>query len=56
MSQQNYKRWYDHDPVLLEVITLLQNYQEELKAQGFDQVEQISELIMEKGGIRKELN
>ena len=33
------------------------NYaEEELKAQGFDQVEQISELIMEKGGIRKELS
>lgn len=28
---------------------------EELKAQGFDQVEQISKRIMEKGGIRKEL-
>ncbi len=33
MSQQ-YKRWYDHDPVLLTVIDLLQNYQEELKAQA----------------------
>ena len=22
----NYKRWYDHDPVLLEVINLLQKY------------------------------
>ena len=29
----SYKRWYDHDPVLLEVINLLQNYQAELKAQ-----------------------
>ena len=29
-----YKRWYDHDPVLLEVINLLQNYQNELKAQA----------------------
>lgn len=28
---------------------------EELKAQGFEQVEQICEMIMEKGGIRKEL-
>ena len=26
-----YKRWYDHDPKLLEVIELLKNYQEELK-------------------------
>lgn len=31
---QKYKRWYDHDPVLLEVIELLRNYQEELKAQA----------------------
>ena len=28
---------------------------EELKSQGFDRVEQICEMIMEKGGIRKEL-
>lgn len=33
MSQQ-YKRWYDYDPVLLEVINLLQNYQTELRAQA----------------------
>lgn len=33
MSQQ-YKRWYDHDPVLLKVIDLLKNYQEELKSQA----------------------
>ena len=26
-----YKRWYDHDPKLLEVIELLKNYQGELK-------------------------
>ena len=30
----SYKRWYDHDPVLLEVINLLQNYQNELKSQA----------------------
>ena len=28
---------------------------EELKSQGFDRVEQICDMIMEKGGIRKEL-
>ncbi len=27
-----YKRWYDHDPLLLEVVELLRNYQDELKA------------------------
>ena len=26
-----YKRWYDHDPLLLEVVELLRNYQDELK-------------------------
>lgn len=31
---QNYKRWYDHDPVLLQVINLLQKYQNELKSQA----------------------
>jgi len=29
-----YKRWYDYDPLLLEVIELLRCYQEELKAQA----------------------
>ena len=29
-----YKRWYDHDPVLLEVVELLRNYQAELHAQA----------------------
>ena len=29
-----YKRWYDHDPLLLEVIELLRNYQTELRAQA----------------------
>lgn len=31
---QKYKRWYDHDPLLMEVLELLKNYQEELKAQA----------------------
>ncbi len=29
-----YKRWYDYDPTLMEVIELLRNYQEELKSQA----------------------
>lgn len=29
-----YKRWYDHDPLLLEVVELLKNYQVELKEQA----------------------
>ena len=31
---EKFKRWYDHDPVLLEVINLLKDYQDELKAQA----------------------
>lgn len=29
-----YKRWYDYDPLLMEVIELLRCYQDELKAQA----------------------
>ena len=29
-----FKRWYDHDPLLMEVINLLKNYQEDLRAQA----------------------
>lgn len=31
---ENFKRWYDYDPVLLEVIDLLKNYQDELHSQA----------------------
>ena len=31
---QAFKRWYDHDPKLLEVIELLRNYQDELLVQA----------------------
>ena len=31
---QTYKRWYDHDPVLIKVLELLRNYQDELRAQA----------------------
>ncbi|MBQ2871872.1 hypothetical protein IJE86_09230 [bacterium] len=44
MSQQ-YKRWYDHDPVLLKVIDLLKNYQEELKSQAVVFLEKIEEKV-----------
>jgi hypothetical protein len=29
-----YKRWYDHDPLLLEVVELLRSYQDELRTQA----------------------
>ena len=44
-EQVTYKRWYDHDPVLIEVIDLLKNYQEELKAQAEKFLQKIEERI-----------
>lgn len=29
-----YKRWYDHDPLLMEVMELLRNFQDDLKDQA----------------------
>ena len=29
-----FKRWYDHDPLLLKVINILKDYQEELREQA----------------------
>ena len=35
MSQEpNFKRWYDHDPLLLKVINLLKDYQDDLREQA----------------------
>ena len=31
---QDFKRWYDHDPMLLKVINILKDYQDELKEQA----------------------
>lgn len=42
---QVYKRWYDHDPLLLEVIELLKNYQTELKAQAEIFLQKIGEKV-----------
>lgn len=40
-----YKRWYDHDPVLMEVVELLRNYQDELKAQAEVFLQKIEEKV-----------
>lgn len=40
-----YKRWYDHDPVLIEVIDLLKNYQDELKSQAEVFLQKIEEKV-----------
>lgn len=31
---ETYKRWYDHDPLLMEVMELLKNFQDDLKDQA----------------------
>lgn len=32
--EREFKRWYDHDPLLLKVINILKDYQSELKEQA----------------------
>jgi len=36
MTQENqeFKRWYDHDPLLLKVINLLKDYKQDLREQA----------------------
>ena len=33
-EHQEFKRWYDHDPLLLKVINLLRDYQDDLREQA----------------------
>ena len=40
-----YKRWYDHDPLLLEVVELLKSYPEELKTQATIFLQKIEEKV-----------
>lgn len=40
-----YKRWYDHDPLLLEVVELLRSYQDELKTQAEIFLKKIEEKV-----------
>ena len=44
------------DAMVNGFVSAIRRAKEELKAQGFDRAEQISERILEKGGIRKELS
>ena len=44
-EQQTYKRWYDHDPILLELINLLKDYQAELKVQAQLFLEKLEERV-----------
>lgn len=40
-----FKRWYDHDPLMLKVINILKDYQEELKEQAQIFLETIEEKV-----------
>ena len=42
---ENYKRWYDHDPNLMQILELLRNYQEELKEQAIIFLEKLEEKV-----------
>ncbi|MBQ8636124.1 hypothetical protein IJ425_08245 [bacterium] len=42
---QEYKRWYDHDPLLLKVINILRDYQDELKEQAAIFLENIEKKV-----------
>ena len=42
---ENYKRWYDHDPNLMQILELLRNYQTELKGQAIIFLEKLEEKV-----------
>lgn len=42
---ENYKRWYDHDPNLMQILELLRNYQAELKGQAIIFLEKLEEKV-----------
>lgn len=44
MSQE-YKRWYDHDPLLLKVINILKDYQSDLREQAEIFLESIEQKV-----------
>ncbi|MEW5818914.1 MAG: hypothetical protein AB1782_01870 [Cyanobacteriota bacterium] len=45
MAEKTHKRWYDHDPLLLEVIDMLRFFQEELKLQAEVFLEKIEKQV-----------
>ena len=42
---QDYKRWYDHDPLLLKVINMLRDYQTELREQAIEFLDSIEKKV-----------
>ncbi|MDO5436595.1 MAG: hypothetical protein Q4F80_00145 [bacterium] len=44
-EEKKYKRWYDYDPLLLQVVELLREYPEELKAQAEVFLQKVEERV-----------
>lgn len=44
-EEKKYKRWYDYDPLLLQVVNLLRDYPEELKAQSEVFLQKVEERV-----------
>jgi len=42
---REYKRWYDHDATLMQILELLRNYQNELKEQAAIFLEKLEEKV-----------
>ncbi|MEI8378093.1 MAG: hypothetical protein WCF95_06110 [bacterium] len=45
MEEKQYKRWYDYDPKLSEVIELLRYYQDDLRSQAEIFLEKIESIV-----------
>ena len=45
--KEQYKRWYDHDPLLLEALEVLRDYENELKSQAEQFLAKIAEEVGE---------
>lgn len=44
-EEKKYKRWYDYDPLLLQVVELLREYPEELRAQAEVFLQKVEERV-----------
>lgn len=44
-AKKDYKRWYDHDPLLLEALEVLRDYESELKSQAEQFLEKIAQEV-----------
>ena len=46
-QQQAFRRWYDHDPLLIEVLDVLKDYEQELHSQAEHFLEKITQTMGE---------